>query len=40
MGDEFRYVFDRKNEKRFVGNTLDKPKMLIKRNFLKDTTFA
>ena len=40
LGDEYRYVFDRKNLPRFVGNTLDKPKMLVKRNYIQDTTFA
>ena len=40
LGDEYRYVFDRKSLPRFVGNTLDKPKMIVKRNFIRDTTFA
>ena len=40
LGDELRYVFDRKNLPRFTGNTLDRPKMLVKRNYLRDTSFA
>ena len=40
LGDEYRYVFDRKSLPRFVGNTLDKPKMIVKRNYIRDTTFA
>ncbi len=40
LGDEYRYVFDRKNLPRFVGNTLEKPKLLVKRNYIRDTTMA
>lgn len=34
LGDEFRYVFDRKFAKRYVGNTLDRPRLILKRNFI------
>jgi len=37
IGDEIRYVFDRKNHKSQMGNTLDRPTLLMKRNFLKFT---
>jgi hypothetical protein len=39
LGDEMKYVLDRKNEKRFVGNSLEKPRLLLKRNFIQDTNF-
>lgn len=39
LGDEFRYVFDRKYTQRFMGNQLDRPCLLLKRNFVRDTTF-
>ena len=39
LGDEFRYVFDRKYTQRFMGNQLDRPSLLLKRNFIRDTTF-
>lgn len=39
LGDEFRYVFDRKYVQRFMGNTLDRPQLLLKRNFVRDTVF-
>jgi len=39
LGDEFRYVFDRKFLKRFMGNTLDRPQLLLNRHKLRDTTF-
>ena len=34
LSDEFRYVFDRKYASRPLGNTLDRPKLLLKRLFL------
>jgi hypothetical protein len=37
LSDEFRYVFDRKYAQRFLGNTLDRPKLLLKRHFLQTT---
>mgnify|MGYP007073636373 FL=1 len=30
LGDEFRYVFDRKYTQRFMGNQLDRPTLLLK----------
>ena len=39
LGDEFRYVFDRKFLKRFMGNTLDRPQLLLNRHKLRDTQF-
>jgi len=39
LGDEFRYVFDRKFLKRFMGNTLDRPQLLLNRHKLRDTKF-
>ncbi len=32
------YIQERKNKKRFIGNTLNKPHVLLKRKFLKDTS--
>ena len=40
LSDEFRYVFDRKYAERFLGNTLDRPKLLVKRHFLQNTTVS
>ncbi len=37
LSDEFRYVFDRKYAERYLGNTLDRPKLLLKRNFVQKT---
>lgn len=37
MGDEYKYVLERKKQTRYVGNTLDKPQLLLKRTFLEDT---
>lgn len=39
LGDEFRYVFDRRYLKRYLGNTLDRPQLILKRTFVKNTTF-
>lgn len=39
LGDEFRYVFDRKYYKRFTGNSLDRPQILLKRMKIRDTTY-
>lgn len=38
LGDEYVYVLDRKNKTRYVGNTLEKPQVLLKRTFVRDTT--
>jgi hypothetical protein len=39
LGDEFRYVFDRKFMSRFMGNTLDRPQLLLNRHKIRDTQF-
>lgn len=38
MADEIRYVFDRKQLESQLGNTLDRPSLLNKRNFVRTTT--
>jgi hypothetical protein len=40
LSDEFRYVFDRKYAERALGNTLDRPKLLIKRHFVQNTQIS
>ena len=37
LSTEFRYCFDRKTLPRFMGNTLPKPKLLLKRTFAQVT---
>ena len=39
LGDEYRYVFNRKNAKRFIGNTLEKPQLIMKRLKVRETNF-
>ncbi|KAL4437870.1 hypothetical protein ABPG74_001041 [Tetrahymena malaccensis] len=39
IGDEICYVYNRKNELKRIGNTLEKPQVLLKRTFNKDTSF-
>jgi hypothetical protein len=39
LSDEFRYVFDRKYAERTMGSTLEKPLLLMKRNFVQTTRF-
>ena len=39
LGDEFRYVFDRKYRKSYRGNSLEKPHILLKRMKIRDTSF-
>jgi hypothetical protein len=34
LSDEFRYVFDRKYAERVLGNTLERPRLLLKRQFI------
>jgi hypothetical protein len=34
MADEIRYVFDRKQLESQLGNTLDRPTLLSKKNFI------
>ena len=37
IGDEIRYVFDRQKKGNKMGNTLDKPSLLMKRQFVRTT---
>ena len=37
LGDEYRYVFDRKQAEKQLGNTLDRPQLLNKRLFTRKT---
>lgn len=39
LGDEVCYVIDRKNQKKYIGNTLEKPGILLKKTFNRDTQF-
>ena len=39
LGDEYRYVFERKYLKRFAGNSLIRPQVLLKRMKVRETTF-
>lgn len=39
LGDEFRYVFERKYIKSFPGNSLIRPQILLKRMKIRETTF-
>ena len=38
LNDEIQYVFDRKQLDRYMGNTLEKPSLVMKRQFVRDTT--
>jgi hypothetical protein len=37
LSKELRYVFDRRQAQRYQGNTLERPKLLVKRQFMKTT---
>jgi hypothetical protein len=37
LGDELRYIYERKNGERYMGNTLAKPQLLLKRLFIQTT---
>ena len=37
LGDEYRYVFDRREAERQLGNTLERPSLLNKRLFVRKT---
>jgi len=37
LGDEYRYVFDRATADRQLGNLLDRPSLLMKRLFTRQT---
>lgn len=34
LSDEYRYVFDRKYAERQLGNTLERPRLVLKRSFV------
>jgi hypothetical protein len=37
LGDEIKYVLERKRKNTFMGNTLEKPSSLLKRHFVRET---
>ena len=37
LGDEIKYVLERKRKNTFMGNTLEKPSSLLKRHFMRET---
>ncbi|OMJ83080.1 hypothetical protein SteCoe_16060 [Stentor coeruleus] len=37
LDQEYQYVLDRKKQAKFVGNMLDKPQVVLKRHFIKET---
>jgi len=37
LGDEYCYVLDRRNKTRYMGNTLEKPPVLLKKTFVRET---
>ena len=37
LSKELRYVFDRRQAQRYQGNTLERPKLLVKRQFMRTT---
>ena len=37
LGDEMKYVFDRQNKPAKIGNTLEKPSLLLHRKFIRET---
>ena len=39
LSDENRYYMERKMQEKTIGNFLEKPTVLLKRNFIRDTTF-
>ena len=40
MSDENRYIMERKMQEKTIGNFLEKPTVLLKRNYIRDTTFT
>jgi hypothetical protein len=38
LNEEIQYVFDRKYFERFIGNSLERPSLLMKRQYVRDTT--
>eukprot|EP00347_Sterkiella_histriomuscorum_P021579 403333486 len=39
LSDENRYILERKSQEKTIGNFLEKPTMLLKRNYVQDTSF-
>ena len=39
LGDEYCYVLDRKNHTRYIGNTLEKPYILLKSTEIRETNW-
>jgi len=39
ISDENRYVLERQYQQKNIGNFLEKPTVLLKRNFIRDTNF-
>ena len=37
IGDEIRYVFDRQRKENKMGNTLDRPTLLMNKTFVRNT---
>lgn len=37
LSDEYRYVFDRKYADSQLGNTLERPRLVLKRSFIQAT---
>ena len=37
LSSELRYCFDRRHQEKFIGNSLEKPKLLLKRALLQTT---
>lgn len=37
LSSEYRYCFDRKHQAKFIGNTLEKPKLLLRRTLVQGT---
>lgn len=40
LSDENRYIMERKMQEKTIGNFLEKPTVLLKRNYIRDTTFS
>lgn len=38
LSDEHCYVLNRQNQDKFIGNNLERPRVLLKRTFNRDTT--
>lgn len=38
LSEESSYVLNRRNEKKYIGNNLEKPKLFLKRTEVRDTT--